>query len=512
MKKYIRVLLTICMVLSLAACGSAKPTEQGIKDWSRSGYFMDENENTLSVTWMEDVVEPGWYVGVMIGELMAGGTLPQEGNSLHGNLSTLEEGEEPITVTVSEEGEDGLLLEIEGGESCHFKPYDMPEATIVVNISTEGMGNIDWAEGDQAPQIDSEYPYQSAHIGLAEPKEHTFVAWPQAGNLFVKWTKNGEDFSTEPQITLLLDESADYVAVFEEDPGWQNPVMNFIGDYQCDRAHALVECFGNDEARITIEQGDSAGEFVRWIITGRLDTETLTITYDGCNKSAVKVSGSGEESAEDIYVDGTGTITFHDDGTFTWHEDQSENGDDLVFEWVGTQQDRFSYEHDPRENPQAMKDIVENADAVYGFSPDPESPRLGVYAEYDWTDTELVAQAKEERRAYHDSMHSMMDILYEMRAEGASIEEMARAVSAERNRLRLESYKDDPERLEKLKQSNLDTYGHEDGPAPDELYEKYGSWELVIQNAFGTNMGMDACCGLYDEYYPLYIELGYVDE
>ena len=27
----------------------------------------------------------------------------------------------------------------------------------------------------------------------------------------------------------------------------------------------------------------------------------------------------------------------------------------------------------------------------------------------------------------------------------------------------------------------------------------------------GTNMGMDACCGLYDEYYFLYIELGYVE-
>lgn len=169
-----------------------------------------------------------------------------------------------------------------------------------------------------------------------------------------------------------------------------------------------------------------------------------------------------------------------------------------------------SYEHDPRDNPEAMKDIIENADAVYGFSPNPESTRIGVYAEYDWTDPAFVAGAQEERRAYHESMSSMMDILYEMRAEGASIEEMARAVSTERNRLRLEAYQDDPEGLEKLKQSNLDTYGHEDGPTPDELYEKYGSWELVIQKAFGTNMGMDACCGLYDEYYQLYIELGYV--
>ena len=171
----------------------------------------------------------------------------------------------------------------------------------------------------------------------------------------------------------------------------------------------------------------------------------------------------------------------------------------------------FSYVHDPKENPEAMKDIIENPDAVYGFSPDPQSQRLGTYAEYDWTDPEFVAEAREQRKAYHASMDSMTDILYRMRAEGATLEEMARAVSAERNRLRLASYQDDPEGLARVKQSNLETYGHEDGPTPDELYEKYGSWESVLQKAFSANMGMDACCGLYDEYYPLYIELGYVE-
>ena len=171
----------------------------------------------------------------------------------------------------------------------------------------------------------------------------------------------------------------------------------------------------------------------------------------------------------------------------------------------------FTYTHDPRECPDAMEDIVENADAVYGFSPDPESQRLGSFAKYDWTDPEFVANAREERIAYHESMDSMTDILYRMREEGASIEEMARAVSKERNRLRLESYKDDPEGLAEVKESNLKTYGHEDGPDPDELYEKYGSWTTVLQKAFSSNLGMDACCGLYDEYYWLYIELGYVE-
>jgi len=167
----------------------------------------------------------------------------------------------------------------------------------------------------------------------------------------------------------------------------------------------------------------------------------------------------------------------------------------------------WHYIHDPAQNPNAMKDIVVNPDAVYGFSPDPESTRLGPYAEYDWTDPVFVAEAQESRREYHKSMASMMDILYRMRDEGATIEEMARSVSTERNVLRLASCKGDPEELAKLKASNLETYGHEEGPTPEELFEKYGSWQTVLQKAFSPNLGMDAVCGLYDENYDLYVEL-----
>ena len=172
----------------------------------------------------------------------------------------------------------------------------------------------------------------------------------------------------------------------------------------------------------------------------------------------------------------------------------------------------FAYVHDPRENPEAMKDILENPDAVYGFSPNPESTRLGAYADYDWTDPAMVANAQAERRAYHESMDSMTDILHRMREKGASMMEMAKAVSEERNRLRLASYDGDPDGLATVKKSNLETYGQEEGPTPEQLYEKYGSWTTVLQKSFSSNMGMDACCGLYDEYYWLYIELGYVEQ
>ena len=169
---------------------------------------------------------------------------------------------------------------------------------------------------------------------------------------------------------------------------------------------------------------------------------------------------------------------------------------------------RFEYVHDPRLNPEAMKDIVENPDAVFGFSPDPASTRLGSYAQYDWTDISFATKAKEDRIAYHDSFQTMTDMLNKMKSEGATVEEIARAVSTERNRLRLAAYEGDPQGLAEAKKSNLDTYGHEDGPTPDDMFAKYGSWEVVIQKAFSPNLGMDACCGLYDEYYSQYVELG----
>ena len=347
MKKWICILLTALLIPVLASCGSTKTEEKTESkpeektetvEWTRAGYFQDENENMLSITWMDDIDEPGWYVGCMIGEDAIedswGGTLAQEGGTLHGVL-TPSGSQDELTVTVSEEGEDGLLLAVDGGESYHFVPFDMPDASIFITINTEGMGNIEYTEGEEAPEPDTEYPVQSAQINLGEAATYTFLAWPQTGSAFVKWTKDGEDYSTDPQITVELTETADFVAVFEDDPGWQNPVMNFIGEYQCDRAHALVEPFDKEEAWITIDWGGSANETAHWDILGRLDTDTLTIEYSNCTKSIITYDENGEiESLEPEYEDGSGTIVFGDDGTFTWHENQSESGDDMVFEWI----------------------------------------------------------------------------------------------------------------------------------------------------------------------------------
>lgn len=169
----------------------------------------------------------------------------------------------------------------------------------------------------------------------------------------------------------------------------------------------------------------------------------------------------------------------------------------------------FTYRNNPEDNPTAMADIVVDPNAVYGFRPN-TTGSLKQYADIDWTDEKLINEYKEEQIEYHRSLDTLYDIVQEMRLEDASVEEIARAVSTKRNELRLAAYEDNPEGLAEVKNYNLNKYGHEEGPLPEELYEKYGSWEMVMSKAFSVNSGWDACLGLYDQYFFLYAALGQV--
>ena len=217
MKKLLSITLCVFILFASAACGSGS-TAGG--PWTREGYFLAENGYMLSITRMDDVTDPGWYVGVMLGEDFIedswGGTLQQEGKTLRGVLPSAGS-KADLTVTVSEEGKDGILLKVEGGETYHFTSMGDMTASIIVTINTEGSGMIGYEPGETVPELDPEWPYQSAQVNLAEPETYTFAAAPEAGYVFVKWTKNGADYSTEPVITVLLEESADFVAVFEEE-------------------------------------------------------------------------------------------------------------------------------------------------------------------------------------------------------------------------------------------------------------------------------------------------------
>lgn len=166
------------------------------------------------------------------------------------------------------------------------------------------------------------------------------------------------------------------------------------------------------------------------------------------------------------------------------------------------------FAHDPRLNSKVVQDAKVDINAVYGFSPRSDSTRLGDYAKEDWSNPEKVAAWRAERIAYLKDFDSMYNMWSSMKASGCSTETIARAVSNERNQIRLRSYKDDPEGLATVKKSNLATYGNENGPTAESLYEKYGSWEKVLLKSFSSNSGMDACLGLYDDQYEHYVMTG----
>ena len=374
MKREIYWMTCVLAACTLAACSKEKPADQTegfptaesrteqteqvsrpADGWNRQGYFQDEEENFLSVTWMDLDQESGWYVGCMLGENNYGGIVEAEGHTLTGKLPSIDGG--AILLSVSEEGEDGLFVEVEGGDTYHFTPMEMQEATIFVSINVEGNGNIEYAEGEETPEIDEEYPFQSAQINLAEPETYTLLAWPRIGWKFVKWTKDGEDFANDAQITLELADSADYIAVFEKDEDWVNPVACLQGNYVAERAHAEVEIVGEDTAFVTIWWGDSAFTTYRWNIAGPVDMDTLTLKYNGCALTKVTYNETEETEEEALeydngtgddqyplvltgeeevleYDNGTGTIVFTPDGPgFTWQDDMSDRGD-VVFEWI----------------------------------------------------------------------------------------------------------------------------------------------------------------------------------
>lgn len=214
MKRITAILLAGLMLLALlAGCSSAKSGDTDFV-WTREGNFQDADGNYLIVNKSEDEGFEGWSVTFMKGDDMLGWIIQQEGETLHGDL--IYDDSDEYIVTISEEGEDGLLMETEDGETYHFVPMEMPEVTVVAHINTEGMGQIAYALEGEEPEFDDEYPAQSALLNLEGPETYVFAAKADEGSKFVKWTKDGEDYSTDAQITVTLEEGeTEFIAVFE---------------------------------------------------------------------------------------------------------------------------------------------------------------------------------------------------------------------------------------------------------------------------------------------------------
>ena len=111
----------------------------------------------------------------------------------------------------------------------------------------------------------------------------------------------------------------------------QNPLMNFVGNYACDRASILVEADGADGAKLSVNWGSSAWEHSEWTMSGKFDPDTLTIEYSDCVRKDVAFAEDGSVASETVvYENGMGTVHFENDNLY-WKDDEEHMADDMVF-------------------------------------------------------------------------------------------------------------------------------------------------------------------------------------
>ena len=163
----------------------------------------------------------------------------------------------------------------------------------------------------------------------------------------------------------------------------------------------------------------------------------------------------------------------------------------------------FQYKHNPSDNPKVLADAIEDPSAVYGYRPRSDGS-LSMFADADWNNPIAVEGYKRDRIAYHNRNEgAAIQIVKEMSAKGASTEDIARAVNQYRNQSRLNAYIDSDGNIinpkgynAALERMELRSY--------DNLIKQGKTPEQIIESATRGNPAMDACVGLYDEYFDSY--------
>ena len=80
---------------------------------------------------------------------------------------------------------------------------------VMIMVNTKGMGgNIEISEDGSDPKPDPEYPMQSAYSTVERGTVVKILAEPEEGYHFYKWTVDGEEYSTEPLITVTAEVSS----------------------------------------------------------------------------------------------------------------------------------------------------------------------------------------------------------------------------------------------------------------------------------------------------------------
>ena len=85
--------------------------------------------------------------------------------------------------------------------------------TIMVNIKGVD-GNVAITDDGTEPELDPEFPAQSAYMNVEKGTVVKILAEPEEGYHFFKWTVDGKEYSTEPLITVTAEEDTEFIAEF----------------------------------------------------------------------------------------------------------------------------------------------------------------------------------------------------------------------------------------------------------------------------------------------------------
>jgi hypothetical protein len=116
------------------------------------------------------------------------------------------------------------------GSSTTEVPAESGEL-VLIQVNTEGLGEIAVSEDGQAPVFDEEYPISSHVTNVPKGTTLKLAARPQEEDYqFVEWTKDGELYSEEAEITVTADADTEYIAVFSMSSGYEGEPVDDIKD------------------------------------------------------------------------------------------------------------------------------------------------------------------------------------------------------------------------------------------------------------------------------------------
>lgn len=154
-----------------------------------------------------------------------------------------------------------------------------------------------------------------------------------AGIISACGTSSSDNSETPSSETVSLTQSETVSAETpDENEDGQNPVMNFVGPYACERATMEVQAKDSSSALINVHWAGSASTDAEWEMSGDFNSETMTVSYTDCKKTIKEFDETGSTVSENTeYENGKGELIFHEDNTITWEDDEENIADGMVF-------------------------------------------------------------------------------------------------------------------------------------------------------------------------------------